>query len=262
MKDHIGNYARHAPYWDWSKLDHDRTPEDEYWYQYAKKYGNNVLIPMCALGETGAYMACRGIHVTAFDITPEMITEGQKRFGDMPGLQLFVGDVRDFRFEIPPVDFCFVIDFGHILTIDDIKKSLACINDHLRDGGRLVIETTLPPVSSHRYPLQTYTLSKQVYPGLKVWKTGEGWFDADTGRHYISQKFYIEDSSGNVESFDHDFYIQSYSREQWLEALDECGYKIAGEYKNRQVEYWQSGSDRFWILEAVKIERMIGRRKR
>lgn len=248
----IGNYAKHAQYWDWSNLDHDRTAEDEYWYQYAKRYGSHVLIPMCALGEAGVYMARRGMNVTAFDITQEMIAEGKKRFGDVPGLRLCEGDVRDFRFDIAPADFCYSTDFGHILTIEDIKRSLVCIHFHLRSGGGLVIETTLPPTESHSYPLQTFMPSKQVYPGLKVWKTGEGRFDAENGRHYIYQKFYAQDESGHTEVFDHDFYLQSYSREQWLLALNESGFDIVGEYKNREVESWQSGSSGFWMVEACK----------
>jgi len=252
MQDNIGNYAKHARFWDWSKLDHDRTPDDEYWYNYAKQYGNNVLIPMCAWGETGVYMARRGMNVTAFDITPEMIAEGRKRFGDVQGLQLFEGDITDFRFDISPVDFCYSMDFGHILTIEGIKKALVCINYHLRDSGGLVIETTLPPTESHSYPLQTFMPSNQVYPGLKVWKTSEGRLDVESGRHYISQKFYAEDENGYAESFDHSFYLQSYSREKWLAALKECGFKVVGEYKSREVESWQSGGDGFRIFEVVK----------
>lgn len=89
MLNDIDNYAKHAQFWDWSKLDYDRTLDNEYWCKFAKKYANTVLIPMCALGEAGAYMAERGMNVTAFDITPEMITEGKKRYGNVPGLQLY-----------------------------------------------------------------------------------------------------------------------------------------------------------------------------
>jgi len=121
MANHIGNYAKHARFWDWSG--HNRTQEHEYWLKHACKYGNNVLIPMCALGETGAYMAQKGMNVYSFDITPEMIIESKKRFGGIPGLQFFEGDVTNFRFDIPPADFCYCTDFGHISTIEDIKKS-------------------------------------------------------------------------------------------------------------------------------------------
>lgn len=252
MKNDIGNYARHAQFWDWSG--HDRTAEHEYWYKYATKYGKNVLIPMCALGETGAYMAQRGMNVTAFDITPEMITEGIKRFVNVPGLRLYEGDATNFRFDIPPADFCYSMDFGHILTIEDVKKALVCINSHLRDGGCLVIETGLriPDAKSDYHPPKTFHPLTQIYPDIKVWKTGETRNDAETGRCYISQTFYAEDKNGNVESFDHAFYMQGYYREEWLAAFKECGFDVIGEYNSREVDSWQSGGSGFRIFETIK----------
>jgi SAM-dependent methyltransferase len=252
MTNDIGNYARHAQYWDWGG--YDRSEEHEYWYNYAKRYGNNVLIPMCAWGETGAYMAQRGMNVTAFDITPEMILEGKKRFGDASGLRLLEGDVRNFRFDITPADFCFSMDFGHILTIEDVKRALVCINQHLRYGGCLVIETGLrmPDAESDYYPSETFYPLKQVYPNIKVWKTGDTRNDAETGRCYISQTFYAEDESGKVESFNHAFYLQGYYREEWLTAFKECGFDVVGEYGSRAVESWQSVGSGFRIFEAVK----------
>ncbi len=252
MKNNIGNYARHAQFWDWSG--HDRTGEHEHWRKYAAKYGKNVLIPMCAWGETGAYLAKHGMNVTAFDITPEMIAEGKKRYGNIPGLKLYEADVRDFRFDLPPADFCYSMDFGHILTIEDVKRALVCINNHLRDGGGLVIETGLrmPDAESNYTPTETFHPLTQVYPDMKVWKTGETRNDADTGRCYISQTFYAENSSGNVESFDHAFYLQSYTREEWLEACRECGFDVIGEYNDRALASWQSGGSGCRIFEAVK----------
>jgi len=248
-----GNYAKHAQYWDWSG--HNNSGEHEYWLKYASKYGKNVLIPMCALGETGAYMADRGYSVTAFDIIPEMISEGKKRFGDVKGLQLYEGDVRNFCFDILPTDFCYVTDFGHLHTIDDVKKALICISNHLRPGGCLVIETGLrmPNDESDYHPSRTFQPMKQIYPNLKVWKAGDTRNDAETGRCHISQVFYVEDENGNVESFDHAFYLQGYYREEWLIVLEECGFDVVGEYVSREFESWQSGGNGFRIFEAVKI---------
>jgi len=245
----IGNYARHAQYWDWSGRSRDE--EHEYWLHYAKKYGPSVLSPMCAWGETGAYMARHGCDVTAFDITPEMIAQGRKRFGDIPGLQLYEADVRDFHFDIPPADFCFSMDFGHILTLEDVKRAFACINRHLRTGGCLVIKAGPPPKKSYSWPLETYQPLKQVYPNIKVWKTGEGRDDAKTGRHYITQTFYAQDETGHTESFDHAFYMQSYTRGEWLEAFAECGFDVVGVYKNRERKP-SRGSRDFHVFEAVK----------
>ncbi len=249
MSNNIGNYTRHAEFWDWSG--YDRTAEHEYWYNYAAQYGKNVLIPFCAWGETGAYMAERGMNVTAFDLTPEMIAEGKKRFGDLKNLHLFEGDVTDFRFDIPPVDFCYAVDFGHILSIDNIKKALQKINNHLRYGGCMVIEAGLPAKETSYTPPKTFFPISNPYPDKKVWKTGDGRTEAQTGRHYISQTIYIENKDGSVEQFEHSFYLQSYSREEWLSALHECGFEVKYEYRNREKELWQEGEG-FWICEAVK----------
>lgn len=252
MIKNIGNYARHAQYWDWSG--YNRKEEHEYWLRYAAKYGKNVLIPMCAWGETGAYMAERGINVTAFDITTEMIEEGKKRYNNIAGLQLLVGDVRNFRFDIKPVDFCYTTDFGHLLTMEDIKEALGCINNHLRVGGSLVIETRLKlynEKSSYSSP-QTFYPLVQMYPEVKVWKTGETRYEAKTGRTFITQHFYAQDKEGKIESFEHAFYLQSYTHEEWLEAFKECGFELVGEYNNRDVNSWQSGGAGYRIFEVVK----------
>jgi ubiquinone/menaquinone biosynthesis C-methylase UbiE len=240
----VGNYARHAQYWNWSG--HDRAKEHEYWYRYATKYGKNVLIPMCAWGETGAYMAERGMNVTAFDITPEMVVEGKKRFGNITNLKLYEGDVRDFHFDVLPADFCYSVDFGHILTIEDVKKALVCINRHLRVGGSLVIKTGLrtPDAESSYHPEKTFHPFTQLYPDTKVWKTGDGRYDAETGRHYISQTFFAEDKNGNIESFDHAFYLQGYYHEEWLGAFKECDFEVMREQDD-------SGHH---IFETVKLQ--------
>jgi len=252
MGNDIGNYAKHARFWDWGG--NDRTAEHEYWRRFASKYGKDVLIPMCALGETGAFLAKRGFNVTAFDITPEMIAEGRKRYGDIPGFHILEGDVIDFRFDIALVDFCFSQDFGHLRTIKDIKKALVCINNHMRYGGCVVVETSLrmPGMKSAQSLPKTFFPQNQVYPNINVWKTGETRYDAKTGRSYISQTFYAEDSSGNIESFDHAFFLQGYYREEWIAAFSDCGFNVIGEYDNHELESWQSGGNGFRIFEAVK----------
>ncbi len=250
--DGLGNYAMHARFWDWGGV--DRTPEFEYWYGYALKYGKRVLIPMCALGEAGAYMARRGMEVTAFDLTPEMIDEGKKRFGAVEGLTLLVGDVCDFRFDIPPADFAYCTDFGHLHTLNDLKRALRCIAAHLRRGGGLVVETALRTASDRSYETEErrFEPMAQVYPGLQVWKTGRDREDAETGRHYIFQTFYTEDESRNVRSFRHEFYLQSYTYEEWRGAFDESGFDVAAEYVSRDLVTWQSGSKGFRIFELTR----------
>lgn len=245
-----GNYAAHAAIWDFGGI--DRRDDFEYWREKAESYGRKVLIPFCALGECGAYLAQRGFQVTAFDITPEMIAEGKKRFSDIAGLQLYTADVTDFCFYSLQADFCFISgDFGHIHTLDKVKCALQCICAHLREGGGLVIETELPPIQSVTMPPQAFYPINQVYADKKVWKIGSGRTDVETGRRYISQTVFIEDLNGIVSQFDHSFYLQNYAREEWLNALKECGLKVKSEYSGRGHSSWNRGEGEYCI-EAIK----------
>jgi len=248
-----GNYAAHAKFWNWGG--NDRTQEHEFWYKYAQKFGNNVLIPMCALGEAGAYMAQKGMYVTAFDITHEMIKEGQDLYKDVHRLQLFEGDITNFDFDISPVDFCYCTDFGHLLSIDFVKKALICINKHLRKEGCLVVETglRLSDAASFHIPTQTWHPLLQVYPDMTVWKTGDTRYDANTGLTSISQSFYVKDKKGYVETFDHAFLLQAYYHEEWMNAFEECGFIVRAEYVDRNLESWQSGGDGHRIFEVIKL---------
>lgn len=244
----LGGYALHAAIWDWGG--YDRTEEFEYWRSYASRFGRNVLIPFCALGEAGAYMARHGMTVHAFDIVPQMIEEGKRRFGDVEGLSLHVCDVTDFAIDMPPADFCFAVDFGHLHRMEDVTRAIACIGRHMRPGGCLVIEAGLPPRESSYSPPRTFYHKEQVYPGLEVWKVGESREDAETGRWHCSQTVYVRHADGHVEQFGHEFYLQSYAREAWLDALRSGGFEVRAEYRDRAHAPWNG--EGMIVFEAIK----------
>ncbi len=219
------NYAAHAAIWDWGG--YDRSAEFKKWRQIAERFGKQVLIPFCAIGECGAYLAEHGLEVTAFDITPQMIAEGKKRFGNMSALKLYTADITNFHFDGLQADFCFVSgDFGHIHTLGKVKQALSCIGRQLRGGGGLVIEAGAQITESRCTPPKIFYPKTQVYPDKKVWKVGGGRADAENNRFYISQTVCIENARGKIEQFDHSFYMQHYTREEWKSALTECGFDV------------------------------------
>lgn len=254
--NNIGNYAKQAFMWDLSSVNAANiAQENEFWCEYAKIYGQNVMIPMCAVGTKGAYLAERGFCVVGFDITHEMVEEGKRRYGGLKNLALLQGDIRNFCFDVKPVDFCFCVDFGHLHTMDDIREALRCIGRHMRKGGGLIIATDLRVrgESSKRCPKKRFDFG-EVLPGVRVWKINadECRYEAESGRFFIMQEVFVEDvKSGEVEVFDHVFYLQNYYRSEWIDVLCECGFEIAGEYKNLKKGLWQEGDD-FWIVETVK----------
>jgi hypothetical protein len=244
----IGNYKDHAAVWDWDWF--DESKEHKFWCDWALKYGKNVLIPMCALGETGAYMAEHGFTVTAFDITAEMVNEGNKRFGKINNLKILYGDIRDFRFEIDPVDFVFIKwDLNDLLRINDVKNAFVSINKHMRSGACFVIELELPSKEPYSWPRETYYPRVKNHIDKKIWKTGEGYYDVKTKKKYISQTIFIEDNKG-TRSFEHNFYLQLYEREVIINLLTECNFLIKNEYCDHNFKEYSDGG--YLIIEAVK----------
>jgi SAM-dependent methyltransferase len=248
--DDIGNYKEHAAVWDWDA--YDNTNEYDFWYNWAIKYGENILIPMCALGEIGAYMAKKGLNVTAFDITQEMVVEGNKRFNEIKNLKILYSDVRDFSFDINKFDFCFIKgqDLGHLLKTEDIEKAFYSINKHLRKNGALIIETILPPKETSDYPLKTFYPREPKHLDKKIWKTGKGSINSETKRNHISQTIFIEDKDG-IKQFTHEFYLQYYERKIILELLKRQNYKIVNEYADQNFTKWSEGNNNL-IIEALK----------
>lgn len=244
----IGNYEKHARYWDWGG--YDDAVNDQFWFAWAGTYGDQVLIPMAALGRAGAYMAERGMTVACLDYTESMVKEGRRRYGHIPGFRIEQGDVRDFHIDMHPADFAYSVDLGHLHSIEDLTAAFRSIAEHLRDGAGLVVEIGLPPRQSVEYPKQRFDPLKAMYPGLKIWKTGSTRMDAREKRTYYDQTMYIESAEG-TEAFRHAFYLQHYERDELIRALRDAGFWLAGEYRDRERNPWRS-EDGLWIGEAIK----------
>ena len=246
----IEDYAKHAAVWDWDG--YDNSDEYDYWCGYASKYGKKVLIPMCALGQSGAYMAGKGFCVTAFDITKEMIDEGRKRFSSFENLTLKVADICNLNLAEKNFDFSFITtqDLHLLSDIRMVKQAFNSISEHLRKGACLALELVLPAFESYNCPKQTFYPRVPNYSDKKVWKEGQSRYDAVTKKHCIDQTVYIQSSRG-TESFNYSVTLQYFERDEISEALNCAGFNVIGEYRNRNRECWIPGNQE-WIVEAVK----------
>ncbi len=246
----MNEYAKHAAIWDWDG--YDNSPEYDYWCSYAKQFGKKVLLPMCAIGQAGAYMAQHGLDVTAFDLTKEMIEQGKKRFGSIPNLSFENADICDLHLKDNNYDFCFIAtqDLNLLADIDMVRKAFRSIALHLRKGACFALELVLPLHESFAYPSQTYYPRVPNYTDKKVWKEGKGRYDAVTKRQYIDQVIYIQDEKG-IESIPHSIILQYFERDDILSALKDAGFHIAAEYKNREKDVW-TPENQAWIVETIR----------
>jgi len=232
----LNDYQKQAAVWDWDG--YNNMPEYEYWCKYAGQFGKNVLIPMCSHGQTGAYMAEKGFRVVAFDITPEMVEEGQKRYGATTGLELVVADIFALDYFKKDFDFAFIAGNGdlHLFqSAEEVKQAFLSLCNHMRTGACLSLELSLPAKESWSHPKQIFHPRVPNYTDKRVWKENESNYNADEKRQYINQTVYIEDSSG-IASFTQSICLQYYERETIIELLNRCGFTVQNEYCNRQKE--------------------------
>lgn len=211
-----------------------------------------VLIPMCALGQTGAYMAQKGFFVTAFDITKEMIDEGKKRFGSVENLSLKIADICNLHLGESDFDFCFIAtqDLHLLSDFKMVKVAFRSLASHLREGGGLSLELVLPSSESFELPQQTFYPRVPNYADKKVWKESKNRYDAFTKRLHIDQIVYIQDEKG-ITSFPYSVTLQYYEQDEIRSALKDAGFMITGEFQNRNKELWTTESSE-WIIESIK----------
>jgi hypothetical protein len=203
----IGDYARHARIWDWGGF--DDTAITNTGAATPPPMAGACCCPCAPSARTGAYLAERGFDVTAYDITPEMIAEGRRRFGHLPGLHLLVGDVRSFRCDPPAADFCCVKDFRPPAHPRGRASGVGVYCRLPAARWALVIEAGLPVEHSSYTPPETFY---SLAAGLSRPKGVEGGRDPPRGRHgrtYIAQTVYIEHECGALETFEHAFYLQA-----------------------------------------------------
>lgn len=207
---------------------------------------------MCALGQTGAYMAQKGFFVTAFDITKEMIDEGKKRFGSVENLSLKIADICNLHLGESDFDFCFIAtqDLHLLSDFKMVKKAFRSLASHLREGGGLSLELVLPSSESFELPKQTFYPQVPNYTDKKVWKESKNRYDAFTKRLHIDQIVYIQDEKG-ITSFPYSVTLQYYEQDEIRSALKDAGFMITGEFQNRNKELWTTESSE-WIIESIK----------
>ena len=225
------SYSEHAAYWDWDAF--EDAAEQSFWYTMSGRYGKKILSAMCALGKTAAYLVRQDCRVTALDLTREMILEGKKRYGALPGLQFVQGDICDFRLTEQDYDFCFIAgtDLHLLPSLDHVRNALRCAQAHLRPGGGLGLGVWYADTMRHSFsvPMRRFEPRVPRSSGPHIWKEGESNFDAETKIQHIHQLIHI-DGPHTSKVFIHDIAQQLYARAELLATLDACGFQLAGQY--------------------------------
>jgi SAM-dependent methyltransferase len=141
------------------------------------------------------------LRVVGVDLNPAFIEEARRRFSaQLPGLELFAGDVQTEAFAFEPVELVFA---GLLFEYVDVAVALKRVAAMLTPGGRLVAVVQMPSETAAVTP-SPYTCLKSLAPILEHVDPGElarlaaiyglrememQWVEAGSGKTFCVQVF-------------------------------------------------------------------------
>jgi SAM-dependent methyltransferase len=112
----------------------------------ARRFGGPVLELACGTGKLLEPIAQAGFAATGIDVSEPMLVEARRKAHAAGSATRYVNaDIRHFALG---ERFAFVFIGGnsicHLLDIDSFDACMACVREHLADGGRFVIDVYIP----------------------------------------------------------------------------------------------------------------------
>ncbi|SMF84309.1 class I SAM-dependent DNA methyltransferase [Pseudobacteriovorax antillogorgiicola] len=116
-------------------------PERRFLLQSARELGNKVLDIACGTGIVSNWLAERGVKVTGVDLSEDMLASAKgKNYADRCRYHLM--DMRALQLsETFPLAYLTGNSFMFLLTLDDQRRFLTGVHDHLDENGVLVFDT-------------------------------------------------------------------------------------------------------------------------
>jgi SAM-dependent methyltransferase len=109
--------------------------------------GQRVLELGCGTGRVTIPIAQAGVDIVGLDSSPAMLDVARRKAGEATNPRWVEGDMADFalaeRFGLVIIPFR---SFLLLLTVEEQKRCLACIREHLVEGGRLALNIFNPSI--------------------------------------------------------------------------------------------------------------------
>lgn len=247
MNENTGGYQSNpliAQLYDHIPPYKDRADVD-FFVQAAVESGGPVLEVGCGTGRVLIPTAQAGIPITGLDLSEHMLDVCRSALEKEPSevveqVKLIQGDMRDFdlgeKFALATTPFR---PFQHLVRPEDQIKCLSCIHDHLKPGGKLILDIFNP--SLPRLASQDFGEEQEIEPafmtpdGIKVQRK-----DRIADRDYTHQVqhveliYYLTHPDGREERIVHAFPMRYLFRYEAEHLLARCGFEVTNLYADYQ----------------------------
>ena len=219
-----------------------QTREDVVFFvEAAQASGGPVLEVGCGTGRVLIPTARAGIAITGIDLSPYMLDVCQRRLAQEPAtvqnrVQLDLADMRDFDLgQTFPLIMIPFRPFQHLIEVEDQIACLRCIQRHLADDGRFILDLFNPSLPALTRDVTGEEVSDEpeftMPDGRRVLRRSRV-VKRDVFRQYqdVELIYYITHPDGRTERLVHAFPMRYLFRYEVEHLLARCGFEVEALY--------------------------------
>jgi len=257
------DYAFVAEYYD-RVIPYRNRADISFYIEAAEESGGPVLELGCGTGRVLIPIARSDVQIVGIDLSHHMLQVCHDRLQNEPEevrarAQIFEADMRNFNldrtFSLITTPFR---PFQHLITVEDQISCLECVNRHLVEGGRLILDIFNPSLES----LTRDNLGEEFGE--------EPRFDMPDGRQVVRRQivserdvynqviqaeliYYVTYPDGREERLVHSFPMRYLFRYEAQHLLERCGFDVVDVYADFDKSPYGSKYPGELILVATKV---------
>jgi SAM-dependent methyltransferase len=256
------DYAFVAEYYD-HVIPYRNRADISFYLEAAEESGGPVLELGCGTGRVLIPVARSGVQIVGIDLSHHMLQVCNDRLLNeseevRARAHIFEADMRNFNldrtFSLITTPFR---PFQHLITVEDQISCLECVNRHLVEGGRLILDIFNPSLES----LTRDNLGEEFGE--------EPRFDMPDGRQVVRRQivserdvynqviqaeliYYVTYPDGREERLVHSFPMRYLFRYEAQHLLERCGFEVVDVYADFDKSPYGSKYPGELILVATK----------
>lgn len=186
--------------------------------QERARQAHDLLDVACGTGRHLAHLR-RWYEVEGLDVDPLMLEQARAR---LPGVRLHTGDMRDFDLKREfDVITCLFSAIAQVETLEGLRRAIATMTRHLRQGGLLLVEPWISP-ESHP-PRGEPWIEVVEEPERKVVVMATSTL---AGRLWVEDKHYLVWTLEGIEHVHERTESGAFTRDDHLEAFRRAGLGV------------------------------------
>jgi ubiquinone/menaquinone biosynthesis C-methylase UbiE len=208
-------------------LNKNYSVETDFITRFLKNEGLSILDVDCGTGNHMVLLEKQGFHVSGLDLNKEMLEVANNKVKG----KLYQGDMSNFSLNKTfDAIICMFAAFNHLQTLENAQKTIQCFKNHLKEGGRLLIDL-----------YNAKNSGSKLNQGKKHQRKMEWTYDLDT--QLTKSVVSYMTSQGIVQ--EEPFLMRHFTMEELQDMLKNNGFK--------NIEFWDNFSDRKGTVDSKNL---------